>query len=209
MGSQGKGNPLLAALDETSFSLYWREPPICSFIFSRTNLTTRNSIELATQASLLTILRVVCCLRRLILYHRRLLHWKCCMNTITHCTVSKVFLFRCHLSWGKEDTQIDKVKEEKKTPLFKVLSYLDNIAQALLLITPDKCHINLGKKELEHNSSVSSERFSTSLVLTVGRGVTSLPLTETDVLVGDSLDITFSSRYPSSRRARQEKPKAR
>src|SRR6185503_12198205 len=29
-----------------------------------------------------------------------------------------------------------------------------------------------GKKELEHNSSVSSERFSTSLVLTVGRGVT-------------------------------------
>ena len=32
-----------------------------------------------------------------------------------------------------------------------------------------------GIKELEHNSSVSSERFSTSLVLTVGRGVTSLP----------------------------------
>ena len=29
-----------------------------------------------------------------------------------------------------------------------------------------------GKKELEHNSSVSSERFLTSLVLTVGRGVT-------------------------------------
>ena len=29
-----------------------------------------------------------------------------------------------------------------------------------------------GNKELEHNSSVSSERFSTSLVLTVGRGVT-------------------------------------
>ena len=29
-----------------------------------------------------------------------------------------------------------------------------------------------GKKELEHNSSVSSERFSTSLVLFVGRGVT-------------------------------------
>ena len=30
-----------------------------------------------------------------------------------------------------------------------------------------------GNKELEHNSSVSSERFSTSLVLVVGRGVTS------------------------------------
>ena len=29
-----------------------------------------------------------------------------------------------------------------------------------------------GKKKLEHNSSVSSERFSTSLVLIVGRGVT-------------------------------------
>jgi len=40
-----------------------------------------------------------------------------------------------------------KVKEERKTPLFKVLSYLDNTAQALLLITPDRCFINLGKRE--------------------------------------------------------------
>jgi hypothetical protein len=39
-----------------------------------------------------------------------------------------------------------KVKEERKTPLFKVLSYLDNTAQALLLITPDKCHINPGTR---------------------------------------------------------------
>ena len=31
------------------------------------------------------------------------------------------------------------------------------------------------KKELEHNSSVSSERFSTSLVLSVGWGVTDGP----------------------------------
>ena len=47
---------------------------------------------------------------------------------ITHCTVSKVFLFRCHLSWVKEETQIGKVKEERKTPLFKVLFYLGNSA---------------------------------------------------------------------------------
>ena len=47
---------------------------------------------------------------------------------------------------GKEETQIGKVKEERKTPLFKVLSYLGNTAQALLLITPDKCLINLGKR---------------------------------------------------------------
>ena len=55
-----------------------------------------------------------------------------------------------------------------------------------------------GKKELEHNSSVSSERFLTSLVLFVGRMSHPYPLTETDVLVGESLDITLSSRYPSS-----------
>ena len=34
------------------------------------------------------------------------------------------------------------------------------------------------------------------------------PLTETDVLVGESPDITFSSRYPSSQQARQKNPKA-
>ena len=49
---------------------------------------------------------------------------------------------------GKEETQIGKVKEERKTPLFKVLSYLDNTTQALLLITPDRCYINPRKKEL-------------------------------------------------------------
>src|SRR6185312_2567037 len=76
-------------------------PPSCGFIFSRTNLTTRNAIELATWASLLTILRVVCRLRRLIWYRYRLLHENCCMNTITHCTVSKVFLFCRHLSKDK------------------------------------------------------------------------------------------------------------
>jgi hypothetical protein len=37
-------------------------------------------------------------------------------------------------------------RKREKTPLFKVLSYLDNTAQALLLITPDKCHINPGKR---------------------------------------------------------------
>src|SRR6185503_3306545 len=103
-------------------------PPSCGFIFSRTNLTTRDAVELATRASLLTILRVVCYLRGLILYHRRLFHGNCCMNTITHCMVSKVFLFRFHLSWGKEETQIGKVKEERKTP--------------------DRCYINPGKREL-------------------------------------------------------------
>src|SRR6185437_4326545 len=94
-------------------------PPSCGFIFSCTDLTTRDAIELATRASFLTI---------------------------THCTVSKVFLFCRHLSWGKEETQIGKVKEERKTPLFKVLFYLDNTAQALLLITPDRCYINPGKR---------------------------------------------------------------
>src|SRR6185295_4151572 len=67
-------------------------PPSCSFIFSCTNLTTRNTIELATLASFLTI---------------------------THCTVSKVFLFCRHLSWVKRKTQIGKVKEEKKVHYVK------------------------------------------------------------------------------------------
>ena len=118
--------------------------PCCGFISSRTNLTTRNAIELATRASFLTI---------------------------THCMVSKAFLFCRHLSWGKEETQIGKVKEERKTPLFKVLFYLGITAQALLLITPDRCYINPKK----HNSSVSSERFSNSSVLCMDRDVTSLP----------------------------------
>src|SRR6185312_10894141 len=103
-------------------------PSSCGFIFSRTNLTTRNAIEVATRASLLTIVRVVCCLRGLILYRCRLPHGNCCMNIITHCMVSKAFLFRCHLSWGKEETQIGKVKEERKTL--------------------DRCYINPGKREL-------------------------------------------------------------
>src|SRR6185503_5633392 len=101
-------------------------PPNCGFIFSHTNLTTRDAIELATRTSFLTILRVVCCLRGLILYRCQLLHGNCCMNTITHCTVSKAFLFCRHLSWGKEETQIGKVKEERKTP--------------------DRCYINPGKR---------------------------------------------------------------
>src|SRR6185312_4315920 len=74
-------------------------PPSCGFIFSRMNLTTRNAIEVATRASFLTI---------------------------THCTVSKVFLFCRHLSWGKEETQIGKVNEERKTP--------------------DRCYINPGTR---------------------------------------------------------------
>ena len=39
---------------------------------------------------------------------------------------------------GKEETQIGKVKEERKTKLFKVLSYLDKTAHASLLLTPDR-----------------------------------------------------------------------
>ena len=68
------------------------------------------------------------------------------MNTITHCTIFKAFLFCRHLCWGKEETQMGKVKEERKTPLFMVLFYLGNTAQALLLITPDRCYINPGKR---------------------------------------------------------------
>src|SRR6185312_5846313 len=94
-------------------------PPSCSFIFSCTNLTTRNTIELATLASFLTI---------------------------THCTVSKVFFVLPTSELGQKKTQMGKVKEERKTPLFKVLSYLDNTAQALLLITPDRCFINPGTR---------------------------------------------------------------
>src|SRR6185437_13661675 len=91
-------------------------PSSRGFIFSRTSLTTRNAIEVATWTSFLTI---------------------------THCTVSKVFLFGRHLSWGKEETQIGKVKEErKKLHYLKFLSYLDNTAQASLLLTPDRCYIN-------------------------------------------------------------------
>src|SRR6185312_15264838 len=88
-------------------------PPSCGFIFSRTNLTTRNAIELATRTSFLTILRVVCCLRRLILYRYRLLHGNCCMNTITHCTVSKVFLFCRHLSWDKRKHRLVRSKKRE------------------------------------------------------------------------------------------------
>ena len=84
-------------------SLCTREQPLvpssCGFIFSRTNLTTRIAIELATRASFLTI---------------------------THCTVSKVFLFYQHLTWDKGKTQIGKVKKERKTP--------------------DRCYINPGKR---------------------------------------------------------------
>jgi hypothetical protein len=58
-------------------------------------------------------------------------------------------LFRCHLSWGKEETQIGKVKEERKTSLFKVLSYLDNTAHASLLLTPDRYHLNPKKRTIE------------------------------------------------------------
>src|SRR6185437_7302393 len=94
-------------------------PPSCGFIFSRTNLTKRNAIEVATRTIFLTI---------------------------THCTAPKVFLFCRHLSWGKEETQIGKVKEERKTPLFKVLSYLDNTAHASLLLAQDRCYINPGAR---------------------------------------------------------------
>src|SRR6185312_9462781 len=102
-------------------------PPSCGFIFSRMSLTTRNAIELATRASFLTI---------------------------THCTVSKVFLFYRHLSWDKGKTQIGKVKKERKTP--------------------DRCYINPGKRNYSITLSASSERFSNSPVLSVGRGVTIL-----------------------------------
>src|SRR6185312_1737100 len=95
-------------------------PPSCSFIFIRTSLTTRDAVELTTRASLLTILWVVCCLRRLILYRCRLLHGNCCMNTITRCTVSKAFLFCRHLSWDKRKHRLVRSKK-RKTPLCKVL----------------------------------------------------------------------------------------
>src|SRR6185436_8333520 len=146
-------------------------PPSCGFIFNRTSLTTRNAIEVATRTSFLTI---------------------------THCTASKVFLFCRHLSWGKEETQIGKVKEERKTPLFKVLSYLDNTAQAFLLITPDKCYINPGKRNYGI-TLLSCLRDSRILLYYLWTGMSHpYPLTETDVLASGSLDITFSSRYPSS-----------
>ena len=102
-------------------------PPSCDFIFSRTNLTTRNAIELATRASFLTI---------------------------THCTVSKVFLFCRHLSWGKEETQIGKVKEERKTP--------------------DRCYINPRKMNYSI-TLLSCLRDSWILLNSVDRDVTSLP----------------------------------
>src|SRR6185503_16023176 len=88
-------------------------PPSCGFIFSRINLTTRNAIELETRASFLTILRVVCCLRRLSWYRYRLLHRNCCMNTITHCTVSKAFLFCRHLSWDKRKHRLVRSKKRE------------------------------------------------------------------------------------------------
>src|SRR6185437_6618986 len=93
-------------------------PPSCGFIFSRMNLTTRNAIELATRASFLTI---------------------------THCTISKVFLFCRHLSWDKREHRLVRSKK-RKTLLCKVLSYLDNTAQASLLLTPDGCYITPRKR---------------------------------------------------------------
>src|SRR6185312_8096505 len=97
-------------------------PPSCGFIFSRTSLTTRNAIEVATRTSFLTI---------------------------THCTVSKVFLFCRHLSWDKRKYRLVRSRKREKTPLIKVLSYLDNTTHALLLITPDRCHINPKKRTIE------------------------------------------------------------
>ena len=103
-------------------------PPSCGFLFSRSNLTTRNAIEVATRTSFLTI---------------------------THCTVSKVFLFWRHLSWDKEETQIGKVKEERETP--------------------DRCYINSGKMNYSITLLPHLRDVSNSPVLSVGRGVTSLP----------------------------------
>src|SRR6185312_9680342 len=62
-------------------------PTSSNFIFSCTNLTTRNTIELATLASFLTI---------------------------THCTVSKVFLFSRHLSWGKRKHRWVRSRKREK-----------------------------------------------------------------------------------------------
>src|SRR6185503_9304076 len=107
-------------------SLYTGEQPLVppgrGFIFSRTNLTTRNAIEVATRTSFLTI---------------------------THCTVSKVFLFCRHLSWDKRKHRLVRSRKREKTPLFKVLSYLDNTAQASLLLTPDRCYITPKKRTIE------------------------------------------------------------
>ena len=130
-------------------------PSSCGFIFRRTNLTTRNAIEVATRASLLTI---------------------------TNCAVSKVFLFCWHLSWGKEETRIGKVKEERKTP--------------------DRCYINPRKRNYSI-TLLSCLRDSRILLYYLWTRMSHpYPLTETDILVGDvlvgeSLDITSSSRYPS------------
>ena len=126
-------------------------PPSCGFIFSRTNLTTRNAIELTTRASFLSI---------------------------THCTDSKVFLFCRHLSWGKKETRIGKVKEERKTP--------------------DKCYINPGTRDYSI-TLLTRLRDSQVLLYYLYAGVSHpYPLTETDVLVGVVLvgefrDITSSS----------------
>ena len=62
-------------------------PPSCGFIFSRTSLTTRNAIEVATRTSFLTI---------------------------THCSVSKVFLFCRHLSWDKRKYRLVRSRKREK-----------------------------------------------------------------------------------------------
>ena len=98
-----------------------------------------------------------------------------------------------------------KVKEERKTPLFKVLFYLGNTAQALLLITPDRCYLT-PKKRNYSITILSHLRDPQTLLYYLQAGVSHpYPLTETDVLVGESLDITFSSRYPSPQQTRPGK----
>src|SRR6185437_9365788 len=117
-------------------------PPSSNFIFSCTNLTTRNAIELATLASFLTITHCTVSKER----HRIGNTGKFSHHHPLHCLQGLFVLPTSEL--GQKKTQMGKVKEERKTPLFKVLSYLDNTAQALLRITPDRCFINLGKREL-------------------------------------------------------------
>ena len=122
---QGKGNPLLAALDETSFSLHRRTTSGSSLLWLHLQ-----SHELDDKER-----------------HRIGNMGKFSHHHPLHCLQDLFVLLTSEL--GKEETQIGKVKEERKTPLFKVLSYLDNTSHASLLLTPDRCHINPKKRTIE------------------------------------------------------------
>ena len=126
MDCQGKGNPLLATLDETSSSLYRRTTSGSSYLWLHLQSHELDDKEChrigntgkLSHHSLGGILFEKTDLVPLSVDPRKLLHEH---HHPLHCLQGLFVLPTSEL--GKEETQIGKVKEERKTSLCKVLSY--------------------------------------------------------------------------------------